>query len=77
MESVSPMQSTASMQPDTIAAPLDAARYAAVRTAVLAGAVMPGLRSLYRHCGASQGVAKRYLTAMEQAGNIRRAGQGL
>ncbi|SMG61580.1 hypothetical protein SAMN06265784_12340 [Paraburkholderia susongensis] len=52
------------------------ARFAATRDAVRSGRVKPSLRALYRFCGASQGVATRYLARLEQAGDIERAGRG-
>ncbi|SPA23658.1 conserved membrane hypothetical protein [Cupriavidus taiwanensis] len=52
------------------------ARYHRVRADILAGTIKPSLRAVYAAHGATQAVARRYLAAMEEAGEIRRSGQG-
>lgn len=54
----------------------DGARFKRVRTDILAGRIKPSLRAVYAAHGATQAVAQRYLAAMAQSGEIRRAGQG-
>ncbi|MNO08831.1 hypothetical protein D3C81_2316880 [compost metagenome] len=54
----------------------DALRYERVRADILGGLLKPSLRSIYAAHGATQAVARRYLSAMEAAGELRRVGQG-
>lgn len=54
----------------------DAARFDRVRSGILAGSIKPSLRGIYAAAGASQQVATRYLSALEQSGMIERSGRG-
>lgn len=54
----------------------DGARFKRVRADILAGRIKPSLRAVYAAHGATQAVAQRYLAAMAESREIRRAGQG-
>lgn len=54
----------------------DAARFQRVKSAIQSGRIKPSLRGIYAAEGASQQVAARYLSEMERAGLIVRAGRG-